>query len=163
MFENWQGINPMGLSAPWVDYKNKQLFIKIKMKQSTLWCNKKIQGIKPMGISAPLWWLQKQTIIHKHVWQKILLCNTEKFQGIKPMGIFRSSMTIKNQFCTNMKTKKSNLRCNTKHLQESTQWALVPLCQTHTYTTSNLKNLSNCLEYNKCIDGDRWNHKKLAP
>ena len=31
MFENWQGINPMGLSAPWADYKNKQLFKNVKM------------------------------------------------------------------------------------------------------------------------------------
>ena len=23
MFENWQEINPMGLSAPWDDYKTK--------------------------------------------------------------------------------------------------------------------------------------------
>ena len=26
-----QGINPMGLSAPWVDYKNKQLFTTMKI------------------------------------------------------------------------------------------------------------------------------------
>ena len=26
MFENWQGINPMGLSDPWSNYKNKQFF-----------------------------------------------------------------------------------------------------------------------------------------
>ena len=26
MFEILQGINPMGLSAPWSDYKNKQPF-----------------------------------------------------------------------------------------------------------------------------------------
>ena len=26
MFENWQRINPMGLSAPSDDYKNKQLY-----------------------------------------------------------------------------------------------------------------------------------------
>ena len=28
MFENRKGINPMGLSAPWDDYKNKQLLTK---------------------------------------------------------------------------------------------------------------------------------------
>ena len=26
IFENYQGINPMGISAPWADHKNKQLF-----------------------------------------------------------------------------------------------------------------------------------------
>ena len=26
MIENWQGVNPIGISAPWADYKNKQLF-----------------------------------------------------------------------------------------------------------------------------------------
>ena len=31
MFEIWQGINPMILSATWFDYKNKQLFTNIKM------------------------------------------------------------------------------------------------------------------------------------
>ena len=29
MFENWQGIKPMGLDAPWDDHKNKQLFTNI--------------------------------------------------------------------------------------------------------------------------------------
>ena len=31
MFENWQGVNPMGLSAPWSDYKNKKVFTNMKM------------------------------------------------------------------------------------------------------------------------------------
>ena len=32
MFEKWQGINPMGLSAPWGDYKNNY--------SQTLKCNR---------------------------------------------------------------------------------------------------------------------------
>ena len=31
MFEKWQEINPMGLSAPWDDYKNKQYFTNMKI------------------------------------------------------------------------------------------------------------------------------------
>ena len=30
-FQNWQGINPMGLSASLAEYKYKQLFTNIKM------------------------------------------------------------------------------------------------------------------------------------
>ena len=31
MFENWQGINPIGLIETWSEYKNKYLFINIKI------------------------------------------------------------------------------------------------------------------------------------
>ena len=31
MFEKWQGINPMGLSAPWSVYKGKQIRTNMKM------------------------------------------------------------------------------------------------------------------------------------
>ena len=31
MFRNWQDINPMGLSAPWADYKNKKIFTNMKI------------------------------------------------------------------------------------------------------------------------------------
>ena len=31
MFENWHGINQMGLSASLADYKNKQYFTNMKM------------------------------------------------------------------------------------------------------------------------------------
>ena len=31
MFENWQEINPMGISAPWANYKNKQILTNMKM------------------------------------------------------------------------------------------------------------------------------------
>ena len=30
MFDNFQGIKPMGLSDYWADYRNKQLFTNIK-------------------------------------------------------------------------------------------------------------------------------------
>ena len=36
MFKNWQGINPMGLSVPSANYKNKQLFTKMRILQTTL-------------------------------------------------------------------------------------------------------------------------------
>ena len=49
-----QGINPMGLCVPWDDYKNKQFFTNMKIKQTTLRCNTKhIQGTNPMVLSAP--------------------------------------------------------------------------------------------------------------
>ena len=44
-----------------------------------------------------------------------------------------------------------------------TQWAFVTLGYTLTYTTSKLNNLRNCIEANKCIDGDRLNHKNQHP
>ena len=44
-----------------------------------------------------------------------------------------------------------------------TQWDFVPLGTTLTYTTTNLKNLSKCLEFNQCIDCDRCNHKNSNP
>ena len=31
MFEDWQGINPMVISYPWSEDKNKKLFVNIKM------------------------------------------------------------------------------------------------------------------------------------
>ena len=31
MFDNWHVINPMGRSAPWNDYKNKQIFKNMKI------------------------------------------------------------------------------------------------------------------------------------
>ena len=31
IYNKFQGINPISLSDPWVDYKNKQLFTNIKM------------------------------------------------------------------------------------------------------------------------------------
>ena len=31
VFENWQGISPMGPRAPWSEYKNKQVFTDMKM------------------------------------------------------------------------------------------------------------------------------------
>ena len=36
MFETWQGINSMGLSASLEEYKNKQLFTNMKMSQTAL-------------------------------------------------------------------------------------------------------------------------------
>ena len=44
-----------------------------------------------------------------------------------------------------------------------TQWDFVTLGKTLTYTTSNLNNLSNCLESNQCIDGNRCNNKNWHP
>ena len=35
-FEKWQGINPMGLSAPWVELKNKQSFTNMRMSPTKL-------------------------------------------------------------------------------------------------------------------------------
>ena len=59
---------------------------------------------------------------------------------------------------TNMKIKQTTLRFNTKHLQELTQCTLMPLWQTLTYTTENLKNLNIFLGSNQCIDWFGWNH-----
>ena len=54
MYENWQGVNPIVPSAPWVEYKNKTLF--------TNWCNTpKLQGINLMDLSAP-WSNYKKTL-----------------------------------------------------------------------------------------------------
>ena len=48
-------MKPMGLCAPWSDYKNKQFFTDMKIKQTTLRCNKNpFTRINPMGIGAPL-------------------------------------------------------------------------------------------------------------
>ena len=56
------------------------------------------------------------------------------------------------QFFTNMTIKlQTTLTCIPKHLQELTQWALVPLWLTLTYKAEKLKNLSNYLEENQCI------------
>ena len=43
------------------------------------------------------------------------------------------------------------------------QWAFVPLGLTLSYTTSNMKNLWNCLEANQCFDENRWNHNNWHP
>ena len=44
----------MGLSAPFADYKNKQLFTNMKLQQTNLLCKtKKLQGINPMGLVPP--------------------------------------------------------------------------------------------------------------
>ena len=54
MFENWQGISPMGLSASLVDclkrmilHKHENFTKKLKMK------HKKLQWIYPMGVFPP--------------------------------------------------------------------------------------------------------------
>ena len=49
MFENWQGINPMGLSASLAEKKTK----KKKMSPAFLKSNTKIQGIDPMFLCDP--------------------------------------------------------------------------------------------------------------
>ena len=44
----------MGLSASWADYKNKQFFTNMKIKQTTLRYNTKhLQAINPMVLCAP--------------------------------------------------------------------------------------------------------------
>ena len=44
----------MGFCAPCADYKNKQLFTNMKIKQTALICNKKhLQATDPMGLCAP--------------------------------------------------------------------------------------------------------------
>ena len=54
MFEMFQGIDPMGLSAPSYDYKNKQLFTNMERWQTILLINKNILlGIDPMVLSSP--------------------------------------------------------------------------------------------------------------
>ena len=63
------------------------------------------------------------------------------------------------QLFTNLKIKQTTLIRNTKHLQGLTQWDLVPLVPTLTYTSVNLENLRNCLVSNQCIDDDRLNKK----
>ena len=35
-YNKFRGMNLLGLSAPWSDYKNKQLFTNMKMEQITL-------------------------------------------------------------------------------------------------------------------------------
>ena len=47
LFENWQGINLMGLSASLSYYKNKPYFINMKKPPTTLLWNKKRQGDLP--------------------------------------------------------------------------------------------------------------------
>ena len=51
--KNIKGINPMGLFSPWVNYKNKQLFTNMKIKQTTLRFNiKHLQGMNTMGLGV---------------------------------------------------------------------------------------------------------------
>ena len=50
-----QGINPMGLCDSWDEYKNKQFFTNIKIKQTALRCNTKyLQAINPISLCDPL-------------------------------------------------------------------------------------------------------------
>ena len=52
MFEIWQGINPMGLSSSFSDYKKN--FTDTKMPPTNLRRNtQKIQGVYPVGLCAP--------------------------------------------------------------------------------------------------------------
>ena len=45
----------MRIFDPWEEYKNKQLFANMKIKQTTLICNtQNLQGIKKMVLDAPL-------------------------------------------------------------------------------------------------------------
>ena len=45
MFENWQGINPMVLSSPWANYKNKQLSTNMKLNEQPYDITKKTKGL----------------------------------------------------------------------------------------------------------------------
>ena len=47
MFENWNGINQMGLSASLADYKNKQYFTNMKMTPKFSRQNKKNSSDRP--------------------------------------------------------------------------------------------------------------------
>ena len=50
----FQGINHMGICAPWADYKNKQFFTNIKIKQTTLRYNTEyLKEINPMALCVP--------------------------------------------------------------------------------------------------------------
>ena len=51
MFENWHGINPMGLSDSLEE--NKKYLTNMKMSPKFLKWNKKIQGIDPMDPCDP--------------------------------------------------------------------------------------------------------------
>ena len=51
-----QGIKPTGLCSPWSEYKKKQWFTNIKMKQTTLRCiTKNVQGLTQWS-QAPFGW-----------------------------------------------------------------------------------------------------------
>ena len=65
MFENWQGINPMGLSSPWANYKNKQLSTNMKLNEQPYDITKKTKGLT-QWVLVPLGQTIKKNIIHKH-------------------------------------------------------------------------------------------------
>ena len=77
----------MGLSAPWADYKNKQLFTNMKMKQKTLLCKKLFwQGINPMVLCAPLAdYKNKEFSANTKIKQTTLRYNTKLLQSVNPM------------------------------------------------------------------------------
>ena len=73
LFENWQGINPMGLNASLEDKIN---YIKnMKMSPTFLKYNTKNQGIYPIGLCAP--------------WAKSFINNQNKYQNIE----YKTKMT----------------------------------------------------------------------
>ena len=54
MFENWQKINPMGLSASMINYKNKKYLTNINISPTILiWNTKSCKGFYQMVICAP--------------------------------------------------------------------------------------------------------------
>ena len=61
MFENWQGIKPMVLSAPCDNYL-KNIFTNIKINKKTYGLTQKLQGINPMGLSAPCGYCLKKNL-----------------------------------------------------------------------------------------------------
>ena len=66
-----QRINPTVICAPCDDYKNKQLFINTKIKQTILICNTKyLQGVNPMGLGETL----ANTYLHSYKLEKLGNC-----------------------------------------------------------------------------------------
>ena len=97
--------------------------------------------------------------------------NKTYIQGIEPMVICApwADSFINNRNISIIDNQKKMTSCwkalhlSLNNCEVITQWAFVPLGKTLTYKTSNLNNLSKCLETNQCIDGDRCNRKNRNP
>ena len=107
----------------------------MKMSPTTLIRNKKITRIWPMGLCDP--------------WASSFINNWRKNQNL--------DNKTKTTFCWKVLDHSQN------NCERLTQWDFVTFGPTLTHTTSNLKNLRNLLEANKCIDDNIWNLKKWHP
>ena len=65
-YNKFLGMNPMGLSDPWHDFKNKQSFTNIKCNKQPYDVTQTICKVLTQWALVPLGTTIKQTIIHKN-------------------------------------------------------------------------------------------------